>query len=63
MATQKVPVGSKVHFVWVSGKTNSFVFRGVDSKGPIFEDMAGKRNLAATEKPYLSMTVEPPRES
>lgn len=63
MKVQTVPIGSKIHFVWVDGKTSSFVFRGTDSKGPIFEDASGRRNVAATSKPYLSMTVEPPRES
>lgn len=56
-----VPIGSKVHFVWVGGKTSSYVFRGTDQKGPIFEDAAGRRSQGAIAKPFLSMTVEAPR--
>jgi hypothetical protein len=63
MSVRTIPVGSKIHFVWVDGKTSSFVFRGTDSKGPIFENATGKRDIAAMDKPYLSMTVEPPRAS
>lgn len=56
-----IPLGSKVHFVWVGGKTSSYVFRGTDGKGPIFEDAGSKRSRAAIDKPFLSMTVEAPR--
>lgn len=63
MSVRTIPLGSKIHFVWVDGKTSSFVLRGMDEKGPIFEDSSGKRNLVAVNKPYLSMTVEPPRKS
>lgn len=63
MSAVNTPLGSKVHFVWVDGKTSSFVFRGTDSKGQIFDDPSGKRNFAALKKSYLSMTVEPPRAS
>jgi len=63
MTVQTVPLGSKIHFVWLDGKTSSFVFRGTDSKGPIFEKASGMRNISATNKPYLRMTIEPPRAS
>lgn len=59
-ATQ-IPLGAKVHFVWVGGKTSSYVFRGTDQHGPIFEDATGRRSRAAANKPFLSMTVEAPR--
>ncbi len=63
MSVANTPIGSKVHIVWVGGKTSSFVFRGTDVKGPIFNNDSGKRDLAVLEKPYLSMTVVPPRAS
>lgn len=61
MSTITIPLGSKVHVVWLGGKTASYIFRGTDSEGPIFETPGGKRQLSALDRPYLSLTIEPPR--
>lgn len=61
MSTITIPVGAKVHVVWVGGRVGSFIFRGSDSKGLIFEVSGGKRQLMVLDRPYLSLTIEPPR--
>lgn len=61
MATIIIPLNAKVHVVWVGGKTATYVLRGSDSKGPIFEDEDGKRHLSVLDRSYLSLTIEPPR--
>lgn len=63
MSTIAIPLGAKVHVVWADGKTGSFVFRGADSNGLIFEIPGGKRQLSVLDRPYLSLTIEPPRSS
>lgn len=61
MATVTIPLGATIHIVWVDGKVGHFVFRGNDAKGLIFETPDGQREFSVTDRPYLSITIEPTR--
>jgi hypothetical protein len=62
MAKVTITLGSKVHVVWPDGSSNTYIFRGSDSKGLVFEDENGHHNSDLLNKGYKSITVEPPAE-
>lgn len=58
MGTVSIPLGATVHVRRLDGSTESFVFRGSDGGGLIFEDSAGvvHRDLGI----YIEITIRHP---
>lgn len=57
MGTITIPLGATVRVRRVDGTVDTFIFRGTDSGGPIYEDSKGvfHRDVGM----YTSITVDP----
>lgn len=44
MATITIPLGATVRVKRIDGSIDTYVFRGTDANGPIYEDINGQRH-------------------
>lgn len=58
MATITIPLGATVRVRSQDGTENTYIFRGTDTVGPIFEDPSG--NVHRDMGVYVSITIDLP---